>query len=98
MIPVKVQPGVYTDLADIFKGLPDYRNLLGDIQTDLLINLPNSLARWQSNRPHSGSPFFYYECTYSLDFHSFDLRMLRFVVRDKNPTVLEVIYVQEVGA
>lgn len=93
MRPVKVQPGVIAQLADIFRGTPRFRIILGDIQNDLNNHLPNNLAYYQSNRPSGRPQFLYYDRTYSLDPHSLNFRMLRFVVRDSDPFMLEVIYV-----
>jgi hypothetical protein len=91
--PVTIQAGVIAQIADIFKGVPRFRIILGDIQNDLNNHLPNNLAYYQSNRAHGRPPFFYYDRTYALDPHAFNFRMLRFVVRDSDPSMLEVIYV-----
>lgn len=93
MRQVKIQSGVIAQLADIFKGSPRFRLLLGDIQNDLNIHLPNHLAYYQSNRAPGRPHFFYFDRTYSLDPHSFNFRMLRFVIRDSDPSMLDVIYV-----
>jgi hypothetical protein len=44
-LPVKVQPGVYRQIADIFKREPLFRALLGKIQTDLNIILSSYYIR-----------------------------------------------------
>jgi hypothetical protein len=90
---VKIQPGVIAQIADIFRTTPRFRLILGDIQNDLNNHLPNNLAYYQSNRAPGRPQFFYYDRTYSLDPRSFNFRMLRFVVRDSDPSMLEVIYV-----
>jgi len=90
---VKIQPGVFAQIADIFRGAPRFRIILGDIQSDLNNHLPNNLAYYQSNRAPGRTKFFYYDRTYSLDRNAFNFRMLRFVIRDSDPSMLEVIYV-----
>lgn len=93
MRQVNIQPGVIAQIADIFRGAPRSRIILGNIQNDLNNHLPNNLAYYQSNRVHGRPQLFYYDRTYSLDPHTFNFRMLRFVVRDSDPSMLEIIYV-----
>ncbi len=93
MRPVRIQSGAVAQIADIFRGVSRFRVILGDIQNDLNNHLPNNLAYYQSNRAPGRPQYFYYDRTYSLDPHSFNFRMLRFVVRDSDPSMLEVIYV-----
>lgn len=94
MVPqVRIQSGGIAQMAAIFRGSPRFRLILGNIQNDLNIHLPNNLNYYQSNRSPGRPHFFYYERTYSLDPHSLNFRMLRFVVRDSDPSVLEVIYI-----
>jgi hypothetical protein len=90
---VKIQPGVSAQIAGIFRATARFRIILGDILSDLHNHLPNNLAYYQSNRVPGRSHFFYYDRTYALDLHSFNFRMVRFVVRDSDPTMLDVIYV-----
>lgn len=89
--PVQIQPGVYRQLADIFKGEPLFRAILGKIQTDLNLLLPTYFTLYQSNRITGSPRCFYFERSYSLDLHSLRFRQLRFVVRDADPSMLEVI-------
>jgi len=91
--PVKIQPGVHAQIADLFKGEPLFRAILGKIQTDLNIILPSSFTHYQSNRAAGSPNCFYFERSYSLDAHSLRFRQLRFVVRDADPSMLEVIWV-----
>jgi hypothetical protein len=91
--PVTVQPGVYRQLADIFKGEPLFRAILGKIQTDLNIVLSTYFTHYQSNRAAGSPNCFYFERSYSLDLYSLRFRQLRFVVRDADPSMLEVIWV-----
>lgn len=93
MRPVIIQSGVIAQIAHIFRDVPRFRVILGDIQNDLNNHLPNNLTHYQSNRAPARPQFFHYDRTYSLDPHSFNFRMLRFVVRDSDPSMLEVIYV-----
>jgi hypothetical protein len=67
---VRILPGVYAQLADIFKGKPLYRLILGKPQTDLNITLPTYFANYQFNRPTNSPNCFYFERIYSLDPHS----------------------------
>jgi hypothetical protein len=90
---VRILPGVYAQLADIFKGEPLYRLILGKVHTDLNITLPTYFANYQSNRPANSPNCFYFERIYSLDPHSVRIRQLRYIVRDSDPTTLEVIFV-----
>lgn len=90
MRPVIVKPWVIADISDAV--LHD-RALLGDILLDLNTYLPNNLAQYQSRRIPGSPTCFWYERNYSLDPHSFKFRQLRFVVRDSDPSVLNVIYV-----
>lgn len=90
MRPVKVHLRVIADVADaVFHD----RAVLGYILLDLQTNLPNNLAYYQSKRVGHSQRCFYYEQDYSLDLHSFKFRRLRFVVRDSDPVVLELIWV-----
>jgi hypothetical protein len=88
--PVQVANRVLADFAD---AVSHDRAVLGNIVLDLQTNLPNNLAHYQSKRVGRSQRCFYYERTYSLDPHSFKLRRLRFVVRDSDPSMLEVIWV-----
>ncbi len=90
---VRVQQGVYDQIANIFKGVPLYRTILGKILTDLNVVLPTYLAHYQSNRAAGSPRCFYFERSYALDPHSLKFRYLRFVVRDSDPSMLEVIWV-----
>ncbi len=88
--PVKVHSRVIADVAEaVFQD----RAVLGYILLDLQTNLPNNLAYYQSKRIGRSQQCFYYEQDYSLDPHSFKFRRLRFVVRDSDPSLLEVIWV-----
>lgn len=91
--PVNVQPGVYRQIADIFMGEPLFRTILGKIQTDLSTILSTYFTQYQSNRVGGSPGCFYFERSYSLDLHSLRFRQLRFVVRDAEPSMLEVIWV-----
>ena len=90
MLPVVVRPWVE---VDIFDAVLNDRGLLGQILFDLNNHLPSNLAQYQSKRVTAQSACFWYDRTYSLDPTSFKLRRLRFVVRDSDPAVLEVIWV-----
>jgi hypothetical protein len=87
---VKVHLRVIADVAD---AVSHDRAVLGYILLDLQTNLPNNLAHYQSKRTGPNQSCFYYERDYSLDPHSFKFRRLRFVVRDSDPSMLEVIWV-----
>ena len=90
MRPVQVANRVIADVADaVFHD----RAVLGNILLDLQTNLPNNLMHYQSKRVGRSQHCFLYERTYSIDPHSFKLRRLRFVVRDSDPSMLEVIWV-----
>lgn len=91
--PVRIQPGVHKQIADIFKGEPLFRAILGKIHTDLNVILSNYFSHYQSNRSAGSPSCFYFERSYSLDLHSLRFRQLRFVVRDADPSLLEVIWV-----
>jgi hypothetical protein len=88
--PVIVKSWVIADIPDAV--LHD-RTILGDILLDLHTHLPNNLAQYQSRRIPGSPRCFWYERNYSLDPHSFKFRQLRFVVRDSDPSVPDVIYV-----
>lgn len=90
MRPVKVHLRVIADVADaVFHD----RSILGYILLDLQTNLPNNLTSYQSKRFGRSQRCFYYEQDYSLDPKAFKIRRLRFVVRDSDPSMLEVIWV-----
>ena len=57
--PVKIQPGVFRQIADIFKGEPLFRTIVGKIQTDLNVILLTHYTYYQSNRA-AGSPRCFY--------------------------------------
>ena len=90
MRPVTVRPWVE---VDVLRAVLHDRALLGHILFDLSQHLPNNLGRYQSRRIVNSPRCFWYDRTYSLDPNSFQLRHLRFVVRDFDPTVLDVIWV-----
>jgi hypothetical protein len=69
------------------------RALLGKVLFDLNDDLPRNLSHYQSNRLAKNPSCFWYTHNYSLDPHSFKLRTLHFVVRDADPSMLEVIWV-----
>jgi hypothetical protein len=92
--PVVVQPWV---IADVFRAVSNDRYLLDLILFDLNHRLPKHLSRYQSKRIVGSPRCFWYERDYSLDPHSFKLRRLRFVVRDSDSSVLEVIWVMVVA-
>jgi hypothetical protein len=87
---VILRPWVEADVSGAV--LPD-RALLGHILFDLNNHLPNNLAHYQPRRIARSPRCFWYDRTYSLDPNAFKLRRLRFVVRDSDPAVLEVIWV-----
>lgn len=87
---VLVSPPV---VNDIFQALQHNRTILGNVLFDLNNYLPNNLAHYQSKRIAGSPRCFWYENTYSLELHSFEIRRLRFAVRDSDPFVLEVIWV-----
>lgn len=93
MLPVRVEPWVE---ADVFQAVLRDRALLSRIMFELQFHLPNNLAHYQLNRIPRSPRCFWYERDYSLNPHSFQLRRLRFVVRDSDPTMLEVIWVDVV--
>lgn len=92
-LPVKIQPGVHKQIGDLFKGEPLFRAILGKIHSDLNVILSTCFTHYQSNRAAGSSRCFYFERSYSLDLHSLRFRQLRFVVRDADPSILEVIWV-----
>jgi hypothetical protein len=95
--PVKIQPGVHNQIADILKGEPLSRSVLGKIHNDLNIVLPASFTHYQLNRPAGNPRCFFFERSYALDLHSLRFRQLLFVVRDSDPSLLEVIWVDVVA-
>lgn len=90
MRSVVVRPRV---VADVFAAMLNSRALLGRVLSDLNNDLPRNLTHYQSNRLAKNPSCFWYKQTYSLDPHSFKLRELHFVVRDSDPSMLEVIWV-----
>ncbi|HEY7328768.1 MAG TPA: hypothetical protein VH592_14090 [Gemmataceae bacterium] len=91
MLPVVIRQGV---VADILTAAANSRATLGQILHDLNNHLPRNLAQYQPNRCLPKNPgCFWYERTYSLDPHAFKIRLLRFVVRDSDPSMLDVIWV-----
>lgn len=94
MLPVIVRPWVEYDANQAVGG---DRILLGLILFELNTHLPNNLARYQPRRITPYARCFWYDRDYSLDPHSFKLRRLRFVVRDSDPSMLEVIWVVAVA-
>jgi hypothetical protein len=88
--PVVVRPRV---IADVLAAMLNSRALLGKVLFDLNVDLPRNLSHYQSNRLAKNPSCFWYTHTYSLDPRSFKLRKLRFVVRDSDPSMLEVIWV-----
>ena len=90
MLPVIVRPWVESDTS---QAVLRNRAILGHILFELNHHLPNNLAYYQSKRIARSPQCFYYERTYSLDPNSFKLRRLRFVVKDSDPSILEVIWV-----
>ena len=88
--PVVVRPWVE---ADILAAMFSSRALLGKVLFDLQDDLPRNLTHYQANRLAKNPNCFWYTHTYSLDPRSFKLRKLHFVVRDSDPSVLEVIWV-----
>ncbi len=88
--PVIAQPWVVTDVSNAV--LQD-RVILGRVLFDLYNRLPNNLAQYQSRRIAGSPGCFWYTRIYPLNPNAFKLRMLRFVVRDSDPSVLEVIWV-----
>jgi hypothetical protein len=95
--PVNIQPGVHRQIADIFQREPLFRTILGKIQTDLNIILSAYFTQYQSNRSPGSPRCFYFERSYSLDLQLLRFRQLRFVVRDSDPSMLEVIWVDVVA-
>lgn len=91
MRPVQVANRVISDVTDaVFQD----RGILGYILLDLQTYLPNNLPYYQSKRVGHSQHLFYYERDYALAPHSpIRLRRLRFVVRDADPSMLEVIWV-----
>lgn len=92
-LPVKIQPGVHKQIADIFKREPLVRTILGKIHTDLNVILSTYFPHYQTNRSPGSPRCFHFERSYPLDLHSLRFRQLRFVVRDADPSMLEVIWV-----
>lgn len=90
MPPVIVRPSV---VADVLAAVSNSRAILGQVLLDLHNDLPLNLTLYQSNRLLKNPTFFWYTRTYSLNPHAFSLRQLRFVVRDADPSMLEVIWV-----
>ena len=79
--------------ADVLVAMFNARALLGQVLFDLHDDLPRNLTHYQSNRLAKSPNCFWYKHTYSLDPRSFKLRKLHFVVRDSDPSMLEVIWV-----
>ena len=90
MRPVVVRSWVQTD---ILAAMNHSRVLLGKVLFDLHDDLPRNLTNYQSNRLAKNPNCFWYTHTYSLDPRSFKLRKLHFVVRDSDPSMLDVIWV-----
>lgn len=91
MLPVVIRQGVITD---ILAAVSNSRAILGQVLHDLNNHLPRNLTQYQSSRCLPKNPgCFWYVATYSLDPHSFNFRRLRFVVRDSDPSLLDVIWV-----
>jgi hypothetical protein len=89
--PVVVRPWVE---QDVFQAVLCNRKILGDVMSELNNHLPNNLAYYQSKRINAmNRRCFWYERTFPVDPHSFNLRHFRFVVRDSDPSMLEVIWV-----
>jgi hypothetical protein len=86
--PVVVRPWVE---ADIVAAMNQSRALLGKVLFDL--NAPSQLGTLSSEAISENPHCFWYTHNYSLDPHSFTLRTLHFVVRDSDPSMLEVIWV-----
>ena len=88
---VVVRPSV---VADVLAAVSNSRAILDQVLFDLHNDLPRNLAQYQSNRCLPKNPgCFWYKRTYSLNVHAFNLRQLHFVVRDSDPSMLEVIWV-----
>lgn len=90
MRTVIVRPRV---AADVLAAMLNSRVLFGLVLLDLNDDLPRNLTHYQSKRLAKNPNCFWYEHTYSIDPRSFKLRKLRFVVRDSDPSILEVIWV-----
>jgi hypothetical protein len=88
--PLLIRPWVQTD---ILRAVLQDRAILGYVLFDVNNHLPNNLAYYQSKRIARNPRCFWYERTYSLDPNTFRFRRLRFVVRDSDPSLLEVIWV-----
>ena len=90
MLPVRVEPWVE---EDTFQAVLRNRALLSYIMLEVVNHLPRNLPLYQPNRIERSPRCFWYERTYSTHAQVFQLRRLRFVVRDSNPSMLEVIWV-----
>lgn len=87
---VLVRPWV---VADVSRAVLASRTVLARVLFDLHNHLPNNLPQYQSSRIAGSLRCFWYTRTYPLSTNVFNLRMLRFVVRDSDPSILEVIWV-----
>lgn len=88
--PVVVRPWVE---ADILASVSGSRSILGQVLFDLSNDIPNNLAPLQAPSNRINPRCFWYKNTYSPSKHAFQLRKLDFVVRDADPSMLEVIWV-----
>ena len=91
---VLVRSWVMDDVRTAVASATSPRAIVGDVLFDLYNQLPSNLAHYQPNRCLPNNPnCFWFKNTYSLDRRSPKFRKLHFVVRDSDPSILEVIWV-----
>lgn len=88
--PVIMRPWVE---ADVLAAVSGSRTILGQVLFDLQNDIPSNLATLQAPSNRINPRCFWYKNTYSLSKYTFKLRKLDFVVRDSDPSMLEVIWV-----
>lgn len=88
--PVIVRPWVE---ADVLAAVSGSRTIFGQVLFDLQNDIPSNLAALQAPSNRINQHCFWYKNTYSLSKHAFKLRKLDFVIRDSDPSMLEVIWV-----
>ncbi len=91
--PVIVRPWVMADVHAAVASASDPRAVLGQVLFDLYNHLPGNLTTLQTPSNRINPRCFWYKNIYSLSKHTFQLRKLDFVVRDSDPSMLEVIWV-----
>jgi hypothetical protein len=86
---VEVRPWVVSDLGSLLT-----RPAVGRVLFDLHNHLPRNLALYQPKRIPKSARCFWYDRVYS---EANKLHGLAFVVRDSDPGLLDVIWVEHTG-